>query len=148
MGSWNSGQFATVNRCVFHLVLLYFNPVALTVSLIFDLDFGSKLIELSKTTFVWACDSNRNMKAADEARALIGKDGPLGDDSVTTFEFDRKAPMLISFREIVATIDEHHEWNQLDVYGAKLSPTMKDSLLNEFGAETVQETEFGFTASR
>lgn len=120
----------------------------LTVSLIFDLDFGSKLIDLTANSVIWACESNRNEKAAEDARIQLSGKKPVAADPINTFEFDRKSSLLIAFREILSTIEEHHPWTTLNVYGALLSKTMKDSLLSEFEAISVQETTFGFTAER
>lgn len=122
------------------------NP--LTVSLIFDLDFGKKMIALAETSVIWACDSRRNDEAAVEARkSLEGKTAP-ALDSISIFEFERKASMFVSFREILSTFEYHHPWTILNVYGTELSSIMKESLLNEFEASSVETTDFGFRALR
>jgi hypothetical protein len=70
-------------------------------------------------------------------------------DAVTTFEFDPKESTFVSFNVMIWTIDEHHpEWTTLNVYGAKLTEPIKNELIKDFNATSVEATELGFTAKR
>jgi hypothetical protein len=121
------------------------------VVVVFDPQYGDRLVELAKCVHVWAVESPDNRRAAQSY--IEG----LKTRSLTPGE--AKLSLTLSARkcldsDFLETLQDHHgeyaqqiAWDELEVIGAALD-FQTEKVLNEWGFHTFEQTPDGFLARR
>jgi hypothetical protein len=102
------------------------------IALVVDECFGSKVLELARTMYVWLIESDENDQWAKLAwTAPQQNDDPLLY-GVTTFKRQQGEDLDSMIIRLIDMIDEHHgefahdpEWSEIDVVGACLSSAIE-----------------------
>lgn len=121
------------------------------VSIIVDPEFGERLTALAERGPVWIADTLVNRPIAE---AWCGRRGrPVSDERVTTFRVNPGAGPEEWVADILAMVELHHggfddnppSYETLEVWGASLSPRLRD-LLTAAGYAELSEFPGGFRA--
>tara|TARA_B110001454_G_scaffold181094_1_gene174965 strand:- start:18249 stop:18632 length:384 start_codon:yes stop_codon:yes gene_type:complete len=120
------------------------------VAVILDPDFGQKLKLIPTDYAIWICRSDANEPVADE----IWKKAQ--ERSITVFDIDEEDDAEEAFIDMLTGVALHHEWINIDVYGAELSNEMKMDARAELEAAfddeipslSFEKTTFGFRIKR
>ncbi|KPC50714.1 hypothetical protein [Amantichitinum ursilacus] len=109
------------------------------VALIFEKAAAPLIDELAGAMPVWVIRSPENDKAADVAR--------LNHVDVTVF-FERDGESkLDTCARLLLTIDEHHQFDQITIYGA-LSSEIDIAICQSIGVTDIEPTDQGCRLSR
>lgn len=120
------------------------------VGLVLDRSFKGNLSELSKRIHLWVCDTPDNRIAI---KAVWNNSKEYSTEfGVTSFRVEESDDIHDMAERVINQIWEHHgepsrevPMNVLEVYGANLSPEIKE-VLSANGFERFERTEYGFCA--
>ena len=123
------------------------------VALVVDPELGEAIRPLAQTMHVCAVGSPINRAVAED----LWKSGPQppqydNESGITPFDYDPKSDRESWCRQIIDTIDQHHDqWSHdppytvLNVYGLQFSAALKPAF-ESLGFVEFQETAHGFCA--
>jgi len=121
------------------------------VIIVFDPEFGDRVIELARTAHVWVIDSPKNKLAAEHYMEEIRKKGSPLDERGVTLTICYRSKLDSDFLE---TLEDHHgmyaqnlPWNEIEVIGASLDE-QTEKLLKNCGFYWFERTSWGFKARR
>lgn len=116
------------------------------VAIVLDIDFGERLVTLSRRMHVWIVGSLQNQPFVDRAWSESSEYSTTS--GVTTFDRDGYHSEIALFSQILDTLDEHHaSWTDLHIYG--IEPTYEvRAALAEYGATTFVPHHDHFIATR
>ncbi|HEY5958767.1 MAG TPA: hypothetical protein VIV60_19535 [Polyangiaceae bacterium] len=124
------------------------------IAMVVDERFGSKVLDLAQTVYVWIIESAENDRWAKLAwEAPQRCDDPLLC-GVSTFKREPEEKLDALIVRVLDMIDEHHgefahdpEWSEIDVYGACTS-TEIEAAAADYGVNRCESAPFGFRLCR
>ena len=118
------------------------------VSLIVDHSFGMRLKDIAIQTITWICNSSENRAAVKDVRKILKRTHDKRKDPLTTFEYNESDSVTDLCIKVLPTIEEHHPWVTLEVYGTQLEAKLRENLVQVYGITGAENTPFGFRVKR
>jgi hypothetical protein len=118
---------------------------------IFDPNYGDRLIELAKVAHVWATASKQNKVAAERYMTELRGRVPGDEEKKLSLTLTHSEALDSRFLE---TLEDHHgeyaqdpPWTELQVIGKSLDPKTR-KLLEDWGFRSFVKTIDGFVAKK
>ncbi|MBL7544701.1 MAG: hypothetical protein JNL11_12870 [Bdellovibrionaceae bacterium] len=94
----------------------------MNIVIIFDRNFGIKLLNTPLDGSVWICESPANARSVEQ---LAKNTQGLAKTAITTFAFEDEDEATDTLMDILYDVTLHHQWIEVDVYGIEFEPSLK-----------------------
>ena len=124
------------------------------VLLVFDRDYGDRLLRSNGVDHVWLVESPTNLGSVEAYRATEALDDADEPSRLTTFAIAAGKKMKLGCADLLELVDDHHgefsdgpSWSTITVTGVHLDESLRQ-LITGLGGTEVVDTDEGFRVSR